>query len=84
MEKLGKIKILAERKVQMVEMDIDVDSKTIDTVAGIGLKLIRKDKAALFNYAFCKAIENVAKGNDTWTIKSLPKRSSRRSQSHKS
>lgn len=84
MEELGQIKILAERKVRMVELDVDVDSKTIDRIAGIGLKLIRKDKTALFNYAFCKAIENVAKGNDTWTIKSLPKRSSRRSQSHKS
>ena len=84
MEKLGQIKILAERKVRMVELDVDVDSKTIDRIAGIGLKLIRKDKAALFNYAFCKAIENMAKGNDTWTIKSLPKRSSRQSRSRKS
>ena len=65
MAKMGQIKILAERKVQMVEMDIDVDSKTVDRIAGIGLKLIRKDKAALFNYAFCKAIENMAKGSDT-------------------
>ena len=84
MEELGQIKILAERKVRMVELDVDVDSKTIDRIAGIGLKLIRKDKAALFNYAFCKAIENMAKGNDTWTIKSLPKRSSRQSRSRKS
>ena len=84
MEKLGKIEILAERKVNMVELDVDVDDKTVDKVAAIGLRLIRKDKSALFNYAFVKALENATKGNDTWTIKSLPKRSSRRSQSRKS
>ena len=84
MEKLGQIKILAERKVKMVEVDIDVDDKTIDRIAAVGLRLIRKDKTALFNYAFVKALENATKGNDTWTIKSLPKRSSQRSQSRKS
>ena len=84
MEKLGQIKILAERKVKMVEVDVDVDDKTVDKVAAIGLKLIRKDRSALFNYAFCKAIEGMAKGSDTWTIKSLPKRSSRQSRSRKS
>ena len=84
MEKLGQIKILAERKVKMVEVDVDVDDKTVDKVAAIGLKLIRKDRSALFNYAFVKALENAAKGNDTWTIKSSSKRSSRRSRSRKS
>jgi len=84
MEKLGQIKILAERKVKMVEMDVDVDDKTIDRIAAVGLRLIRKDRSALFNYAFVKALENAVKGNDTWTIKSLGKKSSRRSRSRKS
>ena len=65
MEKLGKITVLAERRVKMVEMDIDVDEKTIDRIAAVGLELIRKDRTALFNYAFVKAIENAAKGKDT-------------------
>ena len=84
MEKLGQIKILAERKVDMVEVDLDVDEKTIDRIAAVGLRLIRKDRSALFNYAFVKALENAVKGNDTWTIKSSSKRSSRRSRSRKS
>lgn len=84
MEKLGQIKILSERRFSMVELDVDVDEKTIDRIAAVGLRLIRKDKTALFNYAFVKALENAVKGNDTWTIKSLPKRSSRRLRSHKS
>ena len=84
MEKLGQIKILAERKVDMVEVDLDVDEKTIDRIAAVGLRLIRKDRTALFNYAFVKAIENAVKGNDTWTIKSSGKRSSRQSRSRKS
>lgn len=57
MAKLGTIKILAERNVKMVELDIDVDSKTIDMIAKVGLRMIKKDKAALFNYAFVEAIK---------------------------
>lgn len=84
MEKLGQIKTLAERKIKMVEVDVDVDDKTVDKVAAIGLKLIQKDRSALFNYAFVKALENAVKGNDTWTIKSLSKKFSRQSRSKKS
>ena len=58
MAKMGQIKILAERKVTMVELDIDVDEKTIDKAAKIGLRMIKKDRAALFNYAFAQAIKN--------------------------
>lgn len=57
MAKLGQIKILAERKVKMVELDIDVDNKTVDKIAKIGLRMIRKDRQALFNYAFVEAIK---------------------------
>ena len=57
MAKLGQIKILAERKVRMVELDIDVDNKTVDKIAKIGLRMIKKDRQALFNYAFVEAIK---------------------------
>jgi hypothetical protein len=57
MAKLGQIKILAERNVRMVELDIDVDNKTVDKIAKIGLQMIKKDKQALFNYAFVEAIK---------------------------
>ena len=57
MAKLGQIKILAERNVRMVELDIDVDNKTLNKIAKIGLRMIRKDKQALFNYAFVEAIK---------------------------
>jgi hypothetical protein len=57
MAKLGQIKILAERKVKMVELDIDVDNKTLNKIAKIGLRMIKKDKQALFNYAFVEAIK---------------------------
>lgn len=57
MAKLGQIKILAERNVKMVELDIDVDNKTLDKIAKIGLQMIKKDKQALFNYAFGEAIK---------------------------
>lgn len=88
MEELGKITLLAERKVQMVEMDFDVDDETLDLIAGHALYLIENDKPALFQYAMLKAFENFAKGEDTWTLKKvkkvLSKRSSRRSRSRKS
>ena len=58
MAKLGKLEIVAERKVKMVELDVNADDKTIDTMAKIGLRMIKKDRAALFNYAFVKAIEH--------------------------
>lgn len=58
MGKLGQIKILAERKVKMVELDIDADERTIDTMAKAGLRLIKNDRQALFNYAFVEALKN--------------------------
>lgn len=58
MGKLGQLKILAERKVRMVELDIDVDDRTMDKVAKLGLRMIKRDKAALFNYAFVAALKN--------------------------
>ena len=88
MGKMGVIKLLAERNVDMVEMDFDVDDETLDLIAAHAIHMIENDKPALFQYAMRKALENFAKGEKSWTLqnvkKVLSKRSSRRSQSHKS
>ena len=88
MEELGVIKLLAERKVDMVEMDFDVDDKTLDLIAAHAIHMIENDKPALFEYAMKKAFENFAKGEKSWTFqkvkKVLSKRSSQRSRSRKS
>ena len=88
MEKLGQITFLGDRKVDMVEMDFDVDDETLDLIAAHAIHMIEDDKPALFQYAMRKALENFAKGEKSWTLqkvkKVLSKRSSRRSQSNKS
>ena len=88
MEKLGVIKLLAEREVRSVEMDFDVDDETLDLIAKHAIHMIENDKPALFNYAMKKAFENFAKGEKSWTLTRakdlLSKRSSRRSRSRKS
>ena len=87
MEKLGVIKLLAEREVRSVEMDFDVDDETLDLIAKHAIHMIENDKPALFNYAMKKAFENFAKGEESWTLKKakdlLSKRYSRRSRSKK-
>ena len=87
MEKLGVIKLLAEREVRSVEMDFDVDDETLDLIAKHAIHMIENDKPALFNYAMKKAFENFAKGEKSWTLTRakdlLSKRSSRRSRSKK-
>ena len=87
MEKLGVIKLLAEREVRSVEMDFDVDDETLDLIAAHAIHMIENDKPALFQYAMRKAFENFAKGEKSWTLqkvkKVLSKRSSRRSRSKK-
>lgn len=77
MGKLGKITFLGERKISMVQMDFDVDDRTLNLLADYALDMIRRDKPALFEYAMRKAIENFAKGDKSWTIKK--KRSSKKS-----
>ena len=87
MGKMGVIKLLAERNVDMVEMDFDVDDETLDLIAAHAIHMIENDKPALFQYAMRKAFENFAKGEKSWTLqkvkKVLSKRSSRRSRSKK-
>jgi hypothetical protein len=34
-----------------------VDNKTLNKISKIGLRMIKKDKQALFNYAFVEAIK---------------------------
>ena len=88
MDELGQIKILAERKVQMVELDIDMDDKTIDRLAHAGFNMIKYERWELASYAFRKALEAYAKGDKECTLQikksRSSKRSSRRSLSRKS
>lgn len=64
---LPKITILAERKVDYVEMDVDIPDPVLDEVAAYGMKLIKGDKQALFNYAFTKMLEELCeKGPERW------------------
>ena len=88
MEEMGVIKFLRERKVDMVELDFDVDDETLDLIAAHAIHMIENDKPALFQYAMRKAFENFAKGEKSWTLqkvkKVLSKRSSRQSRSKKS
>jgi len=88
MAELGHIKILAERDVKMVEIDFDMDEKTIDMLAHAGLNLIKYDRQELASFAFRKALEAFAKGDKECTLQIRKsrsgKRSSRRSRSRKS
>ena len=88
MAELGHIKIKGERKVQMVELDLDMDEKTIDRLAHAGFNLIKYEKEDLAVYAFRKALEAMVKGDKECTLQIKKnrscKRSSRRSRSRKS
>jgi len=59
-ETLGTIKILAERQVPYVELDLDIDENTLNKIAKAGLIEIKRDKRALFNYALTKALEELS------------------------
>lgn len=65
---LPKITFLAERPVKYVEMDFDVPDEVLDEIAAYGMKLIKDDKNALFNYAFTKMLEDLCeKGPERWS-----------------
>lgn len=53
----GHIKIVSEKKIPYVELKVDMDDETVDLMAQAGWIEIQRDKEALVNYAFCKAIE---------------------------
>jgi len=59
MHKLGKIQITGERKVQMVELDIDVDEETKNIVCHAALREITSDGDALFSYGFNQALKRL-------------------------
>jgi hypothetical protein len=59
--KLPAIKIMAERKVDYVELDLDVDDEAVAVLAKAGLETIRNDKEALVNYAIVKALQDLVK-----------------------
>ena len=79
MAELGHIKILAEREVRMVELELDIDDKVSEMLARAGLNLIRDDKKELAAYAFRKALEAFAKGDKKCTLQIKKSRSSKRS-----
>jgi len=76
---LSQIKILAERKVQMVELDIEVDEETRNKVCHAALREITSDGDALFSYGLNKAFKRLirTKGKKC-TKKSSNKKRSRR------
>ena len=88
MDKLGQIKIIGERKVTMVELDLDMDEKAIDNLAHAGFNLIKYERQDLAVYAFKKALEAAVKGDKKCTLQikkeNSNRRSSRRSRSRKS
>lgn len=52
------IRILAERKVTYVEMDMEAPDEIWKDLAEYGLKEIRKDKKELASCGFQRALEN--------------------------
>jgi hypothetical protein len=79
MHKLGKIQITGERKVQMVELDIDVDEETKNIVCHAALREITSDGNALFSYGFNQALKRLIETEGKkCTKKSLSKKRSRR------
>lgn len=59
--KLPAIKIVAERKVDYVELDLDVDDEAVAVLAKAGLETIRNDKEALVSYAINRALKDLIK-----------------------
>lgn len=55
---LPTIKILAERKVTMVELDLDIPDSVADSMASYGADHIIFDRKALINWTFNRGLEN--------------------------
>lgn len=56
---LPAIKIIAERKVDYVELDLDIDDKAMEVLVEAGLETIRNDRDALVNYAINRALKDL-------------------------
>lgn len=54
---LGDIRILSEKQIPYVELQLDMDKETVDLLAQAGWIEIQKDRDALANYAFVKALK---------------------------
>lgn len=67
--KIGDIKIKGERKVSMVELDLDMDDQTADRLAHAGFNMIKYDRVALAAYAFRKALEAYVDRNKKCDVK---------------
>lgn len=78
MDGLGQIKILAERKVQMYEIDVDVDEETRKKVCYAAWCEISKDDDALFNYGFNQALKRFIQTKGKKCTKTSNKKRSRR------
>jgi ATP-dependent 26S proteasome regulatory subunit len=59
--KLPSIRITAERKVDYVELDLDMDDEAVAVLAEAGWEAIRKDRDALVSYAITKALTDLVK-----------------------
>jgi hypothetical protein len=46
---------------EMVDIDVDLDTKAEKELSRLGLEMIKKDKIALINYAITKALEGIVK-----------------------
>lgn len=55
---LPTIKILAERKVTMVELDLDIPDSVADKMESYGAEHIIFDRRALINWTFNRGLEN--------------------------
>ena len=52
------IQILAERKIAMVELDVDMDSEAKKVLITIGKENILKDEKAIISYGFAHALKH--------------------------
>ena len=59
--KLPSVRITAERKVDYVELDLDIDDEAVAVLAEAGWEAIRKDREALVGYAITKALTDLVK-----------------------
>lgn len=56
-QSLPTIKVLAEREVKMIELDVDIPNDAKNALLEMARKDILKDEKALLNWAFVKGIE---------------------------
>ena len=57
-ENLPAIKILAERKITMIELDVDMNDEAKKILISIGREKILKDEKTIINYGFKEALKS--------------------------